>query len=71
MNDGSVSTNRMRALGRMLQIIGLVLLPLSMVLEMSGALGRSFGLSEMLLMLVFGASAFVAGRICEGYAKSS
>jgi hypothetical protein len=42
-----------------------------MLLELSGALGRSFGLSEMLLMLVFGASAFLIGRICESAMGSS
>jgi TctA family transporter len=55
-------------LGKMLQICALVLLPLSMLFEATGMLGRSFGLSEMLVMLVFGISAFLMGRLIEGYA---
>ena len=30
-------------------------------------MGRSFGLSEMLIMLVFGIAAFSLGRLIEGY----
>ena len=58
----------MRYFGRMMQILALVLLPLAMIFELTGLLGRSFGLSEMLIMLVFGISAFLIGRILEGYA---
>lgn len=56
----------MRLVGRGLQLLALVLLPLSMVLEMTGHLGRSFGLSQMVIMLVFGMCAFYLGRILEG-----
>ena len=58
----------MRYIGKMLQILALALLPASMIFEITGVLGRSFGLSEMLIMLVFGVSAFGIGRIIEGYA---
>ena len=58
----------MRYFGRMMQILALVSLPLAMIFELTGLLGRSFGLSEMLIMLVFGISAFLIGRILEGYA---
>ena len=57
----------MKALGRFLQVLGLVLLPLSMAMELSGGLGRSFGVSDMVVMLVFGATAFGVGRLLEGY----
>lgn len=60
----------MKALGRLLQLGGLILLPLSMFMELTGGLGRPFGVSDMVIMLVFGASAFGAGRIVEGYATS-
>ena len=40
-----------------MQLVGLVLLPLSMMLELSGALGRDSGVADMLLMLAFGAVA--------------
>lgn len=59
----------MRTVGRGLQIVGLVLLPLSMLLEVTGMLGRSFGLSDMVIMLVFGVAAFWMGRMVEGYAR--
>lgn len=58
----------MKSFGRSLQLLGLVLLPLSMLLEVTGGLGRSFGLSDMVLMLVFGTAAFGLGRLVEGYA---
>jgi hypothetical protein len=59
----------MRFLGRSLQLFGLVILPLAMVLELSKLLGRDFGVSDMVIMLVAGAAAFLTGRIIEGYAR--
>ncbi len=59
----------MKSLGRSLQFFALALLPLAMVAEMSGALGRKFGVSDMLVMLVFGLAIFGIGRIVEGYAN--
>ena len=61
----------MRSVGRGLQFLGLALLPLSMIMEITGGLGRSFGVSEMLVMLIFGAAIFYAGRIVEGYSQSA
>lgn len=58
----------MRGLGRLLQWAGLISLPVSMVLELSNLLGRAFGLSQMVIMLVFGFCAFQLGRYIEGYA---
>jgi TctA family transporter len=58
----------MKVLGKTLQLVGLVLLPVAMTLELTGALGRDSGLADMLLMLVFGAVAFTLGRFVEGYA---
>ena len=58
-----------KAIGRLLQVIGLVVLPLGMFLELTGALGRAFGLSQMVHMLVFGLCAFYLGRLIEGYAR--
>ena len=60
----------MGTVGRTLQILGLVMLPLAMVLELSGHLGRR-GVSEMLLMMVFGCAAFYLGRCLEGLARRS
>lgn len=59
----------MRILGRTLQLFGLAILPLSMVLELSKLLGRDFGVSDMVIMLVAGTAAFLMGRIIEGYAR--
>jgi hypothetical protein len=58
----------LRSLGKLLQVAGLVMLPLAMMLELTGGLGRSFGLSQMVLMLVAGVAAFYLGRMVEGYA---
>ncbi len=58
----------MKFLGKSLQLVGLILLPVAMTLELTGALGRDSGLADMLLMLVFGAAAFTLGRYIEGYA---
>lgn len=57
----------MNWIGRSLQVSALVLLPLAMVLQLTGLLGRPVGVSEMLLMLVFGFGLFYLGRIVEGY----
>ncbi len=59
----------MHTLGKTLQILGLILLPLSMFFEMTGGLGRAIGVSDMLIMLIVGATLFVLGRFIEGYAQ--
>ena len=59
----------MKGIGRLMQLAGMIVLPLSMMLEMSGSLGRSAGLSQMVLMLVFGIAIFYCGRLIEGYAS--
>ena len=60
----------MQIVGRLLQYVGLVALPAAVLLEISDLLGRAFGLSQMLIMLVFGFSAFQLGRYFEGLAVS-
>ena len=60
--------NRVKSLGRLLQIGGLVLLPVAMLMELSGQLGRR-GVAELLLMLLAGVAAFALGRLLEGYAR--
>ena len=59
----------MRAFGKFLQILGLALLPLSMILDLTGGSDplRPFGVSQMVLMLGFGVAVFFIGRIIEGY----
>lgn len=58
----------MKAIGQFLQFAGLVILPVAMLMELSGMLGRK-GVSEMVILLVFGATAFGVGRIVEGYGR--
>ena len=57
-----------RTIGHLLQLFGLLILPLAVVLELSGSLGRDTGVSELVIMLVAGSAAFVLGRVIEGYA---
>jgi len=53
----------MRAFGKILQFIGMTILPLAIVLELVGP----FGTKEMLIALGFGLAAFYLGRTIEGY----
>lgn len=50
----------------MMQVAALVLLPVSMVMQMTAAMRTS--VSVMLLMLLFGIALFGIGRLVEGYA---
>ena len=60
----------MQIAGRLLQYLGLIALPIAILLELSQLLGRAFGLSQMLIMLIFGFCSFQLGRYLEGYAMS-
>ena len=60
----------MRAIGKLLQLGGLVLLPVAMVLELTGSLNRDRGVADMLIMMIFGLSAFYLGRFIEGYSTA-
>ena len=59
----------MKSFGRSLQFFALTLLPLAVLMEISGSLGRENSLADMLLMLLFGIACFGIGRIVEGYAS--
>ena len=54
----------MRAFGRLLQHLGLIVPPVSIILQ----LGNQVTLGQMLIMLVASVAAFFLGRIIEGYA---
>jgi hypothetical protein len=58
----------MKWIGRFLQCVGLIMLPLSMVMELSSTLGREFYVSDMVIMLLFGVGVFSVGRMLEGLA---
>ena len=57
----------MNSLGRLLQILALIILPMSIILQLNGLMGRTFGVNEMVLMMVFGILSFSIGRLLEGY----
>ena len=59
----------MSIVGRFLQVLGLIILPASLVIEATGGLGRDFGVSHMLVMMIFGAALFGLGRLIGGYAR--
>jgi hypothetical protein len=54
----------MRSLGRNLQLLGLAILPLAMVLQLT----NSISLGQMLIMTLAAVCLFGIGRIVEGYA---
>lgn len=55
----------MRELGRGLQLLGLVLPPLAMVMQLAEAVN----LRQMLTMLLAAVCSFIIGRIVEGYSR--
>lgn len=55
-----------RSIGRGLQLLALVALPLAMALQIANQLS----LGQMLMVMVSGAAAFWLGRIIEGYARA-
>ena len=63
----------MGTFGKLLQVVGLVLLPAAMMMQLTGGVraptGGGFTVSAMLLMMVLGVSLFSVGRILEGYGR--
>lgn len=59
----------MRRFGRALQWIGLIILPVAMFLELTGGLTRRFGVSDMVVMLLYGTASFTIGWFMESYAR--
>ena len=53
----------MRALGRLLQFAALAILPVAMVVQLTGGLSPG----QLLMALVFGIAIFYLGRMIEGY----
>ena len=58
----------MEFVGRSLQFLALTILPIGILLEAMGLLGRR-GVAELLIIMVFGFAAFQVGRYLEGYAR--
>jgi hypothetical protein len=59
----------MRTLGKALQVSGPVLLPVAVLMEVLGLLGRTGGVSQLLTLMVAGVALFGLGRVIEGYAR--
>ena len=62
----------MRSVGKVMQILGLIILPASMLMELTDEMRAPVGLSSvsaMLLLMCFGAALFGMGRLIEGYAR--
>jgi hypothetical protein len=60
----------LRSLGRLMQVAGLAILPLAMVMQLTGSLRAPTGnvsVSVMLLLMVFGVVLFSLGRVLESY----
>jgi len=60
----------LQLLGRGLQTLGLIALPVGMILELTGQLGRR-SIADLLLIMLFGFAAFHLGRMLEGYTSSA
>ena len=58
----------LRQIGKMMQVAALVLLPASMLMQMTAAM-RANSVSVMLLLLLFGIALFGVGRVVEGLAN--
>ena len=59
-----------RSLGKAMQVAGLVILPVAMLMQLTGGIRAptgSFTVSAMLIMMVAGVVLFLLGRIVEGY----
>ena len=62
----------LRSLGKLLQLLALIILPVAMVIQLSKEMRATTevtNLSVMLILLAFGAALFGLGRIMEGYAR--
>ena len=63
----------MRTFGKLLQVMGLVILPVAMMMQVTSGsraqTGAGFSVSTMLVMMVLGVAVFSVGRLLEGYAK--
>jgi hypothetical protein len=60
-----------RTFGKSLQVLALIILPVSMVIQLTREMRATTevsNLSVMLIFLAFGAALFGLGRIIEGYA---
>ena len=59
----------MNTVGRLMQVVALGLLPLAMLMELTGGLGHR-GLSQMLKMMIFGIILFYTGNYLQSVPSS-
>ena len=62
----------MQMFGKLLQVAGLVILPVAMMMQITGGIRAPTGsvtVSAMLLMMLLGVSLFLIGRLLEGYGR--
>jgi hypothetical protein len=62
-----------RTFGKLLQVLGLVILPAAMVMQLTSQMRAPTGMgsvSAMLLLMVFGFAVFMLGRVIEGYGRT-
>jgi len=57
----------LRQIGKLMQVAALVLLPVSMLMQLTSGGMRANNVSAMLLLLVFGIALFSIGRYVEGF----
>lgn len=63
----------MQTFGKLLQVAGLVILPVAMMMQITGGIRAPTGsvtVSAMLLMMLLGVSLFLIGRVLEGYGRA-
>ncbi|ADB17583.1 hypothetical protein Psta_2918 [Pirellula staleyi DSM 6068] len=56
-------------IGKLMQIVSLILLPASMLMELTAEM-RAHSLSVMLLLLIFSIALFSVGRMLEGFGRA-
>ncbi|QDU93422.1 hypothetical protein [Lignipirellula cremea] len=56
-------------MGRYLQAAALILLPIGMLLNLTGNSGEFFGVNHMVYLLAFGIALFCMGRILENHER--
>ncbi|MCU0876471.1 MAG: hypothetical protein MUF06_01580 [Pirellulaceae bacterium] len=62
-----------RTSGKLMQVAGLVILPIAMVMQLTDGIRAPVGgftVSSMLLLMIGGVAMFSLGRIVEGYGGS-
>lgn len=65
----SILDSMLQTLGKLMQVASLILLPASMLMELTAEM-RAHSLSVMLLLLIFSIALFGVGRMLEGFGRT-